>query len=43
MISTNVKANGEQQKTKELVVVINLYKKYLKTWKKMQEGCAGFI
>ena len=31
MISTNVRANTNQKKTKELVAAINLYKKYLKT------------
>ena len=31
MICTNVRANAKQQKTKELVAAINLYKKYLKT------------
>ena len=31
MVSTNVRANAKQQNTKELVAVINLYKKYLKT------------
>ena len=35
MTSTNVRANPKQQKTKELVAVINLHKKYLKTWNKM--------
>ena len=31
MVSTNVRANKKQQKTKKLVAAINLYKKYLKT------------
>ena len=31
MISTNVRANAKQPKTKELVPVINLCKEYLET------------
>ena len=43
MISTNVRANAKQQKTKELVAVINLYKKYLKLEIKCKKGCLRFI
>ena len=35
MISTKVRANAKQPKTKELVPVINSYMEYLKTWNKM--------
>ena len=40
---TNVRTNAKQKKIKEPVTVINLCKKYFKTWNKMSKRGVGFI